>query len=53
MVDLYAIASRVIQVVNVNGTNILLKRQRSLDWIQIATLGSLKDASENRDNKTL
>lgn len=45
MADLYK-NSRATQVVNVNGLNILSKRLRLLDWIQIITF--LKDATEKQ-----
>lgn len=47
MTDLYKKDSRATQVVNVNGLNILLKRLRSLDWIQTITF--LKDATEKQE----
>lgn len=44
---MWQIYIKKIQVVNVNGLNILLKRLRSLDWIQTITF--LKDVTEKEE----
>lgn len=44
---MWQIYIKKIQIVNVNGLNILLKRLRSLDWIQTITF--LKDVTEKEE----